>query len=73
MPEPLVRAVFGDPKARIVSLRRRSKKRRAEGAGGGGVPSTTASRGGSATCRAATRESIWTSRSVACSVGGVGP
>jgi hypothetical protein len=32
--EPIVRGIFGDPKARVITLRRRSKKRRADVAAG---------------------------------------
>src|SRR4030067_1001213 len=32
-PEPMVRGVFGDPKARVIALKRRSKKRPAAGGG----------------------------------------
>ena len=41
-PEPTVRGIFGDPKARVISLKRRSKKRRAAVAVGSRWAGTTA-------------------------------
>jgi hypothetical protein len=57
-----VRGVFGDPKARVITLERRSKKRSAaavvEGTGAG----TTGAHVGFAICPAAIRVSISSSR-----------
>ena len=66
-PHPTVRGVFGDPKARVITLIRRSKKRSAAAAVECTRAGTTDARGGFAICRAATRASFWSSRCVACS------
>src|SRR5215211_9345944 len=57
-----VRGVFGDPKARVITLVRRSKKRSARNVVERTWAGTTARPGGCATYPAATRESIWRSR-----------
>ena len=72
-PEPIVRGIFGDPKARVVSLRRRRKKRSVAFAANPSVAITTANRVESATCPVATPASTWTSRFVVSSVGGAVP
>ena len=53
--EPTVCGVFGDPKARVIRLKRRSKKRRAAVAVASRWAGTTARFAGCAICRAATR------------------
>jgi hypothetical protein len=70
-PAAVVRGIFGDPKARIVTLQRRRKKRRAASAVNPAVPITTASSGTSATCRAAIPVCTWRSRFAASGVAGV--
>src|SRR5450830_1882124 len=65
-PQPTVRGVFGDPKARLITLARRAKKRPAGAAGGFIRVGTTGVYGGFAICRAATRASSWRSRSGGC-------
>jgi hypothetical protein len=72
-PVAVVRGLFGDPKARIVSLQRRRKKRPVASAANRSGPITTASSVGSATCRAATRACTWSSRFDASNVAGVVP
>jgi len=72
-PAATVRGIFGDPKARIVSLQRRRKKRPVAFAANPSAPITTASGGGSATCRVATPASTWSSSLAASSVVGVVP
>jgi hypothetical protein len=72
-PEAVIRGIFGDPKARIVSLQRRRKKRPVAFAVNPTAPITTASCVAFATCPAATRACIWNSRSDASSVAGVVP
>lgn len=54
-----VRGIFGDPKARVITLVRRSKKRVAVSAGASTPVGTTARFAGYATCRAATPASTW--------------
>jgi hypothetical protein len=72
-PEAIVRGIFGDPKARVVALRRRRKKRPVAPAANLFEASATAKRGASATFLAATHASISTSRFVACTVAGALP
>jgi hypothetical protein len=72
-PETVVRGIFGDPKARIVSLRRRRKKRPVAPAANPFEASATAKRAASATFLAATHVSISTSRFAACTVAGALP
>jgi hypothetical protein len=72
-PEATVRGIFGDPKARIVSLRRRRKKRPVAPVANPIGASTTASSAGSATCRVATRASTWRSTSDAWTAAGATP
>src|ERR1035441_11117276 len=62
-PQPTVRGVVGDPKARLIMLARRAKKRPAGAAGGFIWVGTTGVYGGFAICRAATRASSWRLRS----------
>src|SRR6185369_13792897 len=62
-PEGTVRGIFGDPKARIVRLKRRSKKHAAPSAEPCIGAGTIAQCGGCVICRAATRASILSSRS----------
>ena len=57
-----VRGVFGDSKARIVTLVRGSKKRSARRVAERTRAGTTAPRDEPATCRVATRGSIWNSK-----------
>jgi hypothetical protein len=61
-PEAIVRGLFGDPKARLVSLRRCRKKRSVELAADLIEPSTTARSAVSAIFRAAIPASSWMSR-----------
>src|ERR1019366_7530705 len=73
-PQPTVRGVFGDPKARIITLARRAKKRFAGAAGEFIRVGTTGVYGNHpvraygrfAICRAATRASSWRLRSGGC-------
>lgn len=60
--QPTVRGVFGDPKARIVSLERRSKKLRAAAAPGCRVAGTTEEFVRFGICRAGIRGCLWSSR-----------
>jgi len=62
-PQPTVRGVFGDPKARIITLARRAKKRFVGAAGGFIRVGTTGASGKFAICRAVTRVSSWSLRS----------
>src|SRR4029077_2849822 len=48
--EPVVRGVFGDPKVRIVTLKRRSKKRRVDAVAASRSGGTTAKSGRCVTC-----------------------
>src|SRR3974377_2625608 len=66
-PEPTVRGIFGDPKARLITLKRRSKKRRAGAAVACRWVGTTAKSAGSAICRAGIRGYFWNWR---CGGGG---
>jgi hypothetical protein len=66
-PQPTVRGVFGDPKARVITLVRRSKKRSAAAAVEFTLGGTTDARGAFAICPVATRAFIWRSRCGACS------
>ena len=68
-PEGTVRGIFGDPKARIVRLKRRSKKRGAPTAEPCIAAGTIALFGAYAICLAATRASILRSRSDASFAG----
>src|SRR6202158_2663362 len=58
-PEPTVRGIFGDPKARVITLKRRSKKRLAGAVGACRWAGTTARSAVCAIFRAATREYFW--------------
>ena len=60
-----IRGLFGDSKARIITLVRRSKKQSATPVAERILSGTTRSCGEFATCPAATRASIWRSRFVA--------
>jgi hypothetical protein len=72
-PETLVRGLFGDPKARLVALRRRRKKRPVGHAVKRIEPFTTASFAASAICRAATLACSWNSKSDASIAAGAVP
>jgi len=61
-PEPTVRGVFGDPKARVITLKRRVKKQSVAPAVRNIRAGTTANAAVRAICRAATRASILNSR-----------
>src|SRR3990170_4585962 len=61
-PQHTVRGVFGDPKARVITLVRRSKKTFAAAAIKSTRGGTTDARGVFAICPAATCASIWRSR-----------
>ena len=61
-PRPTVRGVFGDPKARVITLERRSKKRAAVAVVEPTWAGTTGARVGFAICPAAIRVSISSSR-----------
>ena len=61
-PQPTVRGVFGDPKARVIILERRSKKRRAATAVERSRAGTTGAAVRFAICPAAIRGSISSSR-----------
>ena len=61
-PEPTVRGVFGDPKARVITLVRRSKKRLAAAVVGFIRAGTTESSGGREIFPAATRGCFSNSR-----------
>jgi hypothetical protein len=69
-PAATVRGIFGDPKARIVSLRRLRKNRSVVPVAQRSAPSPTASGVASATCRVATRARSWKSRSEAWTATG---
>jgi len=71
-PRAEVRGVFGDPKARVVTLDRRGKKRFADIADALRRVGTTDASGGFAICRAATRVFSWRSRSGASSAAFAG-
>lgn len=62
-PKTLVRGVFGDPKARIVTLVRRSKKRSAVSVDGRSGAGMIDGRAKFAICPAATRAFIWSLKS----------
>jgi len=68
-----VRGVFGDPKARLVTLVRRSKKRCAAFADVPIASGTTDARAGCAICPAAMRASTWSWRFGVCAAGVAGP
>jgi hypothetical protein len=61
-PQPTVRGVFGDPKARVITLERRSKKRSAAAVVEHIWAGTTGARVRFAICPAAIRVSISSSR-----------
>ena len=67
-PLELVRGVFGDSSARVITLVRRSKKRSARCVVEHTRAGTTTRHGASAICLAATRGSIWSSRCAGFSV-----
>src|SRR5262249_24278099 len=60
--QPTVRGVFGDPKARLVSLVRRSKKQHAGAAQGYNRVGTTEEPVGCETCRVGIRGCTWSSK-----------
>jgi len=61
-PQPAVRGVFGDPKARVITLNRRAKKQSAAPAARSMRAGTTDGDGGCAISRAATHAFISNSR-----------
>jgi len=61
-PEPTVRGVFGDPKARVITLKRRIKKQSVAPAAWNTRAGTTANVGACAICPVATRGCFSTSR-----------
>ena len=71
-PRATVRGVFGDPKARVVTLVRRSKKRSAAAAVACTAAGTTGVRVGCAICPVAMPASISSSRSGASTAGAAG-
>src|SRR5215204_1869426 len=60
--EPTVRGIFGDPKARVITLRRRSKKQRADAVAGCRRGGTTARSVVCAICPVETRGYSWSWR-----------
>jgi len=70
-PEPVVRGVFGDPYAVVVTLKRREKRLAARCVIVPGRPSMTVSSTGRAISVQATGASTWSSSSGASSAGGV--
>jgi len=70
-PRSEVQGVFGDHKARVISLRRRQKKQPAVLVGPSIEAFTTGRYGGFETCRAEMREFIWIWRSDVSFAGGV--
>ena len=68
-PHDIVRGVFGDPKARVLTLIRRSKKLCAAAVVACTRVGTIARLGAFAICRAGIRECIWSSRCAAYAVG----
>ena len=68
-PQATVKGVFGDPKARIVTLVRRGKKRCAVAAVIGSPAGTTTSDDVFGTCHVATHASGWNLRCAACRAG----
>jgi len=61
-PLPTVRGIFGDPKARVITLVRRSKKHFAAAVVGRTRVGTIGERDERAICPVATRASTWSSR-----------
>ena len=59
VPARSIRGVFGNPQARVVSLKRRQKKQPAESAGAGTETTTTESSRGCETYPVATCKSTW--------------
>lgn len=68
-PLGMVKGIFGDPKARVITLFRRSKKHFAAPVVRCTPGGTTGRLGGFAICPAATRVFTWTSRSGAFTAG----
>lgn len=64
-----IRGLFGDSKARIITLVRRSKKLSATHVAGDSLVGTTRRFGEFAICPVATHEFIWSSRFDGCCVG----
>jgi hypothetical protein len=67
-----IRGIFGDSKARVITLVRRSKKQSATVAVERTLAGTTRGCGAFEICPVATRESIWKSRFDECFAGTVG-
>ena len=61
-PQHKISGVFGDPKARVILLKRRGKKPFVEPVGLSIIPSTTGKPAGFETCPAGIFGSIWTWR-----------
>src|SRR5205807_5693048 len=70
-PQPTVHGIFGDPKARVITLDRRSKKRAAGAAVMSRWAGTTGKFGGCVIFRAATLGYLWNWRYGGPNVGGV--
>lgn len=68
-PEEVVKGVFGDPKARVITLVRRSKKRRVASVAWRIGTGTTASGAACAICPAPIRGSTSSSKCAACTAG----
>ena len=68
-PEEVVKGVFGDPKARVITLVRRSKKRRAASVAWRIEAGTTASVAVCAICLAPIRVSTSISKCAVCAAG----
>lgn len=66
-----IRGIFGDSKARVITLIRRSKKPSATPAEERTLAGTTKSSDGFATCPVATHASTWKSRFDGCFAGTV--
>ena len=71
-PQAKVRGIFGDPKARVITLSRRSKKLHAARVVAYMRDGTTAPHDGCAICPVATRASTWRSKSDVCIAEAVG-
>jgi len=70
-PDELVKGIFGDPRARVITLVRRSKKRRAVSAAWFIGTGTTASGAACAICPAPIRGSTSISKCAASAAGAV--
>ena len=70
-PQEVVKGVFGDPRARVITLVRRSKKRPVASAAGCNRVGTTASGGACAICPVPIRAFTSISRCDGCAAGAV--